>query len=73
MAEYVKSAEDWLREESDREDPQLVTSITNLVNRIKKENPNAEFKVHKIASSLTKNRTLKGSVAPHGAVQDHPA
>lgn len=72
LAEFVRSTEDWLRDEKDREDPNLVSSITNIVNRIKKENQSAEFKVNSLSRSLTKQRTQIGSVTPHGIVPEHP-
>lgn len=46
LIEYVKNTEDWLRLEAESEDPNLVTYINGLVNRIKKEAPSADFKVN---------------------------
>ena len=73
LIEYVKNTEDWLRLESENEDPNLVTYIKGLVNRIKKENPEADFKVNQLVRMTTKDRTIRGSVMPHNAVEGHPA
>ena len=72
MAEFVKSTEDWLKHESEKEDPNLVSSITNLVNRIKKENPDAEFKVHQLTSAVTKKRTTMSAFGEQYIMQTHP-
>ena len=48
MVEYVKNTEEWLRKDAQREDPNLISSMTNLVNRIKRENPDVEFKINKL-------------------------
>jgi len=46
LVEYVKNTEDWLRLESESEDSNLVANISRLITRIKKENPEAEFKMN---------------------------
>ena len=73
LIEYVKNTEDWLRLESESEDPNLVTYINGLVNRIKKEAPSADFKVNQLARMTTKARTVRGSVMPHDVIDLHPA
>lgn len=55
MVEYLKATEDWLRFEGSREDPNLVTSMTNLINRIKRDCPQVDLKYNKHlkSSSMT--------------------
>ena len=73
LVEYVKNTEDWLKHESESEDPNLVTYMNGLVNRIKKENPELDYKVNQLVRMTTKARTVRGSVMPHDVVGGHPA
>lgn len=60
MVEYVKNTEDWLKTQAQQEDPNLISSITNLVNRIKRENPELEFKINQM--------TIKASTEANGVI-----
>jgi len=49
MVEFVTNTEAWLKTENHKEDPNLISNMTNLVNRIKRENPEFEFKINQLA------------------------